>query len=118
MALACRRGLVCRRGRFPSVFPADGYDLFTCSAEELGFTRFRDVTFGTGMLSLQERQSLLHEGLMILEDAPVSGVLIEDEFGIGQAARQIDRVAAGHHHVLIAIRHQHRLTDRDQILGA
>jgi hypothetical protein len=33
-----------------------------------------------------------------------------------KAARQVDRVAAGHHDILIAIRHQNRLPDRAKIL--
>ena len=56
----------------------------------------------------EELQSLPHERFVILEDASVSGILIEDEFRIRQAARKVDRVAAGHHFVM----HDHRDTGR------
>src|SRR2546427_7865405 len=45
----------------------------------------------------KELQSLFHERLVVLEDAPMPGILIEDELGVRKAARQVDRVAAGHH---------------------
>ena len=44
----------------------------------------------------KELQSLFHELLVVLEDAPMPSVLIEDELGVRKAVRQIDRVAAGH----------------------
>src|SRR5690349_5685234 len=53
---------------------------------------------------------------MILKDAPMPGIFIEDQFGIGQAAGHIDRVAAGNHDVLITIGDQNRLQDRGEIL--
>jgi len=53
----------------------------------------------------KELQSLFHERLVVLEDAPMTGILIEDELGVRKAARQVDRVAAGHHPVVITIRH-------------
>ena len=53
----------------------------------------------------KELQSLFHERLVVLEDAPMPGILIEDELGVRKAARQVDRVAAGHHPVVITIRH-------------
>src|SRR5437867_13175552 len=53
----------------------------------------------------KELQSLLHERFVVLEDAPMPGILIEDELGVRKAARQVDRVAAGHHPVVITIRH-------------
>jgi hypothetical protein len=49
------------------------------------------------ILRLQEFQGLLHKFLMILENAPVSSVVIEYEFGIRKTAREVSRVAAGHH---------------------
>ena len=52
----------------------------------------------------KELQSL-YERLVVLEDAPMTGILIEDELGVRKAARQVDRVAAGHHPVVITIRH-------------
>ena len=52
---------------------------------------------------------------MILENAPVSSVVIEYELGIRKAVRKINRVAAGHHLVLITIRHQHRVMNARQI---
>ena len=45
----------------------------------------------------------------------MSGVLIENEFGVRKATRQVDRVAAGHHLVVIAIRHQNRVMNSRQI---
>jgi hypothetical protein len=66
--------------------------------------------------NLQELQSLFHECLVALENAPMSGVLIEDEVGVRKATRQVDRVAAGHHLVVIAIRHQHRMANARQIV--
>ena len=53
----------------------------------------------------KELQSLFHERLVVLEDAPMPGILIENELGVRKAARQVDRVAAGHHPVVITIRH-------------
>ena len=52
---------------------------------------------------------------MVLKYAPVSGVVIEDEFGIRETAREVDRVAARHHLVVIAIRYQHRMANARQI---
>ena len=63
----------------------------------------------TRMLSVEKTQSLRHKLLVILENAPVSSVVIEYELGIRKAVRKINRVAAGHHLVLITIRHQHRV---------
>ena len=45
----------------------------------------------------KELQSLFDERFVVLEDAPMPGILIEDELGVRKAARQVDRVAAGHH---------------------
>ena len=74
--------------------------------------RFRmSASGGTLTLAPEERQSLRHELPMVLENATVSGVLVEHEFGIRDAARHVDRVAARHHFVLVPIRHQHRLLD-------
>ena len=67
------------------------------------------------MLSFEKSESLLHKLLVILENAPVSGVVIEHELGIRKTARQVDRIAAGHHLVVIAIRHQHRMANARQI---
>ena len=53
--------------------------------------------------------------LVILENAPVSSVVIEYELGIRKAVGKINRVAAGHHLVLITIRHQHRVMNARQI---
>jgi hypothetical protein len=63
----------------------------------------------------KELQGLFHERLVVLEDAPMPGILIEDEFGVRKAARQVDRVAAGHHLVVITIRHQNRVVNTQQI---
>ena len=58
----------------------------------------RIVTFrGARPLRLQELQRFLHEGVVVLKDAPVPGVVVQHELGIGEAAREIDRVAARHH---------------------
>jgi hypothetical protein len=38
----------------------------------------------------KERQRLFHERLVVLEDAPMPGILIEDELGVRKAARQVD----------------------------
>src|SRR5689334_13771037 len=59
----------------------------------------------------KELQSLFHERLVVLEDAPMPGILIEDEFGVRKAARQVDRVDAGHHLVVLTIRHQNRVVN-------
>ena len=75
-----------------------------------------DVISRCKALSLQKSESLSHEGLVILEDATMSGILIEDEFGIWQATRQIDGVLAGHHFVLVAIGNQNWLLDCTKIL--
>src|SRR5213593_5064747 len=64
---------------------------------------------------VKELQSLFHERLVVLEDAPMTGILIEDELGVRKAARQVDRVAAGHHSVVITIRHQNRVMNARQI---
>ena len=69
------------------------------------------MTAGSRALSLQKSESVSHEGLVILEDATMSGILTEDEFGIWQATRQIDGVVAGHHFVLVAIGYQNRRLD-------
>src|SRR5437870_13485615 len=63
----------------------------------------------------KERQSLFHERLVVLEDAPMPGILIEAELGVRKAARQVDRVAAGHHLVVLTIRHQSRVMNARQI---
>ena len=47
----------------------------------------------------------------------MSGVVIEHELGVRQATRQVDRIAARHHLVLIAIRHQDRVMNTRQIGG-
>ena len=44
----------------------------------------------------------------------VSSVVIEYELGIRKAVGKINRVAAGHHLVLITIRHQHRVMNARQ----
>ena len=67
------------------------------------------------MLSVEKTQSLRHKLLVILENAPVSSVVIEYELGIRKAVRKINRVAAEHHLVLITIRHQHRVMNARQI---
>src|ERR687897_1293213 len=66
-------------------------------------------------LRFKEFQSPLHECFVILEDASVSGVLIKYEFGIREATLQVDGIAAGHHLIAIAVRHQHRVLDARQI---
>src|SRR3989442_2251625 len=63
----------------------------------------------------KELQRLCHERLVVLEDAPMSGILIEDELGVRKTARHVDRVAAGHHLVVLAIRHQNRVMNARQI---
>src|SRR5207248_11217300 len=68
-------------------------------------------------LCFKELQSLSHERFVVLEDAPMPGILIEDELGVRKAARQVDRVAAGHHPVVITIRHQNRVMNARQIGG-
>ena len=47
----------------------------------------------------------------------MSGVVIEHELGVRQATRQVDRIAARHRLVLIAIRHQDRVVNTRQIGG-
>ena len=71
----------------------------------------------SGVLRLQELQGLLHECVVILKYAPVPGVVVKHEVGIREAAGEIDRVAAGHHLVLIAVRHQHWLAMCDRFAG-
>src|SRR5256885_14298582 len=63
----------------------------------------------------KELQSLLHERLVVLEDTPMPRILIEDDLGVRKAARHVDRVAAGHHLVVLAIRHQNRVMNARQI---
>src|SRR5438128_5965372 len=63
----------------------------------------------------KELQRLFHERLVVLEDTPMPGILIEDELGVRKAARHVDRVAAGHHLVVVAIRHQNRVMNARQI---
>ena len=38
----------------------------------------------------KELQGPCHARLVVLEDAPVPGILIEDELGVREAARQVD----------------------------
>src|SRR6059036_1989546 len=63
----------------------------------------------------KELQRLFHERLVVLEDTPMPGILIEDELGVRKAARHVDRVAAGHHLVALTIRHQNRVMNARQI---
>ena len=49
---------------------------------------------------------------MILEDAAMPGIGIEDEFRTGDAAREVARILARHHDVMIAVRDEHRRADR------
>ena len=86
------------------------------AACSLGRTRRYDLAVVTASC-FKELQSLFHERLVVLEDAAMSGVVVEDELGVRKATRQIDRVAAGHHLVVIAIRHQNRLMNARQIGG-
>ena len=65
----------------------------------------------------KELQSLFHERLVVLEDASMPGILIEDQLGIRKAPRQVDRVAAGHHLVALTIRHQNRVMNARQLVG-
>ena len=58
--------------------------------------------------SFQELQRLCHERLVALEDAPMPGILTEHQLGVRKAAREVNRVAAGHHLVVLTIRHQRR----------
>src|SRR5437667_2473734 len=67
-------------------------------------------------LRLQKLQGLLHECFVILKYAPVPGVVVKYKFGVREAAREIDRVAARHHLVVIAVRHQDRVADARQIV--
>src|SRR4030095_6802030 len=48
--------------------------------------------------------------------AAVPGVFVKYEFGVREAAGEIDRVAARHHLVLIAVRHQHGVANARQIV--
>src|SRR6266511_5472898 len=63
----------------------------------------------------KELQRLFHERFVVLEDAPMPGILIEDELGVRKAARQVDRVAAGHHPVVVTIGNQNRVLNARQI---
>ena len=63
----------------------------------------------------KELQSLFHERLVVLEHAPMPGILIQDELGVRKAARQVDRVAAGDHLVVVTVRHQNRVMHARQI---
>ncbi len=47
----------------------------------------------------------------------MSGVIVEHKLGVRQAPRQVDRIAARHYPVLIAIRNKDRLLDRAKILS-
>src|SRR5881296_841949 len=57
----------------------------------------------------KELQRLFHERLVVLKDTPMPGILVEDELGIRNAARHVNRVAAGHHLVAFTICHQNRV---------
>src|SRR5213596_3613616 len=63
----------------------------------------------------KELQSPFHERLVVLENTPMPRILIEDDLGVRKAARHVDRVAAGHHLVVVAIRHQNRVMNARQI---
>jgi len=67
-------------------------------------------------LRLQELQGLLHECFVILKYAPMPRVVVKYEFGVRDTVREIDRIAARHHLVLIPVRHQHRVANARQIV--
>src|SRR5207244_646813 len=64
---------------------------------------------------LEECQSLCNKLVVILEYAAVSGVTIEDELGMWQTSRQVGRITAGHHAIVLTVDDQDRLLNAGQV---
>jgi hypothetical protein len=69
------------------------------------------------LLPVEELDGGLDELPVVLEDAAVFGVGIDDEFAARQAAVEVDRVRRGHHPVVVTVGDQHGLLDDGQIGG-
>src|SRR5438477_6746043 len=70
------------------------------------------VATRTALISHEELQRLFHKRFVILEDAAMSGVRIEDELGMWQTSSQVGRIAAGHHSIVLTV------CDQDRVLNA
>ena len=65
----------------------------------------------------EERERPGDELLVVLEDAAVAGVGVDDQLRVRQALRQVDRVAGGDHPVALAVGDQRGLVDDRQVGG-
>jgi hypothetical protein len=59
----------------------------------------------------------LDELMVMLEDAAVPGVGVDDELDVRQATAEVDRVLGGHHPVVIAVGDQRGLPYDGQVRG-
>src|SRR6266516_37787 len=73
------------------------------------------VTMTTLILWLEEFQRLWNKHFVILEDAAMSGVRIEDELGMWQTSSQVGRITAGYHSIVITVCDQDRLLNARQV---
>lgn len=64
----------------------------------------------------EKRDLPVGEEFVILEDAAVAGIWVEDEFGTRYAAREIPRVLARDHNVVVSIDNEYRLQVDAQLL--
>jgi hypothetical protein len=59
---------------------------------------------------------VVDEQLRVLEEKPVAGVRIDDQLGVRQKLRHRERVDRRHHHIVAAVRNQHRLLYLSQVV--
>jgi glycerol uptake facilitator-like aquaporin len=69
------------------------------------------------LLPVEKLDCGLDELLVMLEDAAVPGVGVDDELDVRQATVEVDRVLGGHHPVTIAVGDQRELPDDGQVRG-
>src|SRR5437868_3529169 len=69
-----------------------------------------------GRASTEEVEHRLPEGRRILEEERVTGVGVDDQPGVGDAARQEAGIADGDDEVLASVRYQRRLGEAGQLV--
>ena len=69
------------------------------------------------LLPVEELEGGRDELSVVLEDAAVSGVGVDDEFAVRQAAVEVDGVRGGHHPVVVTVGDEYGLLDDGQVGG-
>jgi len=64
---------------------------------------------------IEEAHCFWNELRVVLEDAAVSGIGVDRQPAVRQSTSQVPRVGGGHHSVMVAVRHEHRLLDARQV---